>query len=157
MKINIYKVRGNTCIIYFERRNKQISGIGYIDKEDMDKILSCRWSINSRGYATYKPPNKKTIRLHSYLMKSKYIDHINRNPLDNRKKNLRISTYSDNQHNRGMFRNNTSGIKGIFKFTDSNGTTRYMSSIRIRGKFYQKNCKTKKEAIYYRKLWEKLL
>ena len=41
------------------------------------------------------------------------IDHINRNKLDNRKENLRIVTRSQNQMNRVIQKNNTSGYKGI--------------------------------------------
>lgn len=41
------------------------------------------------------------------------VDHINNNPSDNRPCNLREGTKSDNVSNRGLFKNNTSGIKGI--------------------------------------------
>ena len=37
------------------------------------------------------------------------IDHINRNPFDNRFCNLREATHSQNQHNRSMQANNTTG------------------------------------------------
>lgn len=40
-------------------------------------------------------------------------DHINQNPLDNRKANLRIVTNSKNLFNRGKNTNNTSGFKGV--------------------------------------------
>jgi len=42
------------------------------------------------------------------------VDHINRNPLDNRRANLRIVSASENQFNkRPVFKNNTSGYKGV--------------------------------------------
>ena len=41
------------------------------------------------------------------------IDHINRNPLDNRKENLRIVNNSINQRNKNVQSNNTSGISGV--------------------------------------------
>ena len=41
------------------------------------------------------------------------IDHINNDPTDNRICNLRNVTLSDNQHNRPLQHNNTSGARGI--------------------------------------------
>jgi hypothetical protein len=48
---------------------------------------------------------------------NKQVDHREKEleGLDNQRKNLRIGTSSDNQHNRGKNRNNTSGYKNIFK------------------------------------------
>jgi hypothetical protein len=41
------------------------------------------------------------------------IDHINKNRLDNRKKNLRFCTRSENLYNKTTNKNNTSGYKGV--------------------------------------------
>ena len=41
------------------------------------------------------------------------IDHINRNRLDNRIENLRVANHFENQHNKSIPKNNTSGIKGV--------------------------------------------
>ena len=42
-----------------------------------------------------------------------YIDHINHNPVDCRKENLRICTKSQNQYNSKIPINNKSGYKGV--------------------------------------------
>lgn len=43
------------------------------------------------------------------------VDHINRNPSDNRKENLRICSHMENMHNRKLNKNNKSGVAGVFK------------------------------------------
>lgn len=41
------------------------------------------------------------------------VDHINHDPLDNRRSNLRLATNSQNLFNRPMRKGNTSGYKGV--------------------------------------------
>jgi len=41
------------------------------------------------------------------------IDHKDRNPMNNRIENLRVVSKSENQHNHGLHRNNTSGYPGV--------------------------------------------
>lgn len=47
------------------------------------------------------------------LLPGEEIDHINRNPLDNRITNLRKVDRSGNLHNRGLLRTNRSGVTGV--------------------------------------------
>ena len=51
------------------------------------------------------------------------IDHINRNPLDNRLENIRLATREQNYFNMGRSSRNTSGIKGVH-FAKSKGLWR---------------------------------
>ena len=51
--------------------------------------------------------------LYVYGVLPKILDHINLNPSDNRIENLRIASMRENQANRGLSKNNTSGVKGV--------------------------------------------
>ena len=56
------------------------------------------------------------MKLHRFIMNppnDKVVDHINRNTLDNRKQNLRITDIRTNVINRGLQSNNTTGVTGV--------------------------------------------
>lgn len=61
----------------------------------------------------------------------KEIDHIDGNGLNNNPANLRLATKSENQHNRGANKNNTSGFKGV---SQDKQTKRWTAKIRLHGK-----------------------
>lgn len=89
----------------------------YVDADDYDKIKDYCWTehILQGGYhalETRRPGSKQIIRMH-YLIVGRNFDHKDRNPLNNRKFNLRAATRSENNQNRSMNKNNTSGIKGV--------------------------------------------
>jgi hypothetical protein len=70
-----------------------------IDLDDIDKVKNYRWYKNSHGYVYC---GSLRIKLHQIIIgrkKGKIIDHINGNKLDNRKKNLRHTSYSKNNRN----------------------------------------------------------
>ena len=81
-----------------------------IDDEDYENIINYPhpWRADKSRYtfyaASWKNINGKqnTIRMQNLILtapKGKLIDHINRNGLDNRRKNLRIVTQSENLKN----------------------------------------------------------
>jgi len=53
------------------------------------------------------------LYIHGYLPEND-IDHINRDRTDNRLTNIREASRSCNLRNRGNFKNNKSGVKGVF-------------------------------------------
>ena len=60
------------------------------------------------------------------------IDHINNDPSDNRIENLRECTDSQNQWNKRINRNNTSGVKNVRKSTRANS---FRVELSVHGKY----------------------
>lgn len=98
-------------------------GIGYtfkgeefwFDLEDYNKIKDYCWFVNSNGYITARCNNKQHILFHRVLFPDSItVDHITHNTSDNRKCNLRIATQSQNNINRSIMKNNTSGVTGVY-------------------------------------------
>lgn len=95
-----------------------------IDLDDIEKVKNIRWTLNE-GYAY----NSRLGAIHRYILNlnrnhnnhTDYVDHINRDKLDNRKLNLRITDNSGNQKNKGIQSNNTSGISGVTYTQTSTG------------------------------------
>lgn len=72
-----------------------------LDKEDYDKVLELKWSVETNRTGQIYFASKKG-RLHRLLVmcpKGLYVDHKNGNTLDNRKENLRICLKIQNQYN----------------------------------------------------------
>lgn len=87
----------------------------YFDKEDYELIKDYCWCDNGKGYlvAGGIGNGKKLVLMHQLVTGKKYQDHKNANKRDNRKENLRDATHSQNNMNRGVQSNNTSGITGV--------------------------------------------
>lgn len=103
-----------------------------ISIDDYDVISKYTWHY-SNGYIVGKV-NKKEVKIHRFLLQvddNEEIDHKNRNTLDNRRCNLRIVTRSVNCINRNIPKNNTSGVKGVYKIS---GYDRYGVQINACGK-----------------------
>jgi hypothetical protein len=59
------------------------------------------------------------------------IDHVNLDRADNRFINLRIASHNENQHNKTVQKNNTSGFKGVYK-----ARNKWSARIMVDGKRY---------------------
>ena len=111
---NTYDLSGEYGIGYTSNTNKEF----YFDLEDYNKIKDYCWceSHVKSGYiviSAQEPGTNKTIKMHQ-LIYGETCDHKDRNPLNNRKNNLRPATYSQQNMNRGIAKNNTSGFIGVY-------------------------------------------
>lgn len=58
--------------------------------------------------------------IHGHIPSGMVVDHINRDPWDNRLCNLRLATHADNSKNKAIQRNNTSGCPGVVLMKGTN-------------------------------------
>lgn len=109
--------------------------VAKISDEDYERINKHKYHVTN-GYAVRRSVvvngKSKPIYMHREIMETPDgmdTDHINGDRLDNRRGNLRICNRSQNQHNVGKPRNNTSGYKGVAR----NGK-RWASQIGVNGR-----------------------
>ena len=93
-----------------------------VDNKDYEYLSQFKWFCKKDFrtgifYAARSIPGK-TIFMHRIILKTpigKITDHIDGDGLNNLRNNLRIVAHCENSRNRGVNKNNTSGIKGVYK------------------------------------------
>lgn len=112
---NIYKdvIYNNKQYVVCNIVSPKITTKFVIDKDDYENVSQLNWCVTSVGYIAstqYVDGIKKLLLLHRFIMNVPYfpgkgaketVDHINRNPLDNRKENLRVVSQSEQNINQG--------------------------------------------------------
>ena len=149
-------------IAYFNLYNQKNEKIAtfIIDVCDIQKVKYHKWRL-SHGHVVTGLPSKGQQRDLSHIVldipKDDYVvvDHINGDPLDNTRGNLRICSQGENVLNKRFMSNNTSGFIGVSYKKDRD---RYDPEIR----FGYTRChlgmtKTIEEAVYKRYIAEQLL
>lgn len=116
-----------------------------IDLEDFEKCKQYTWGIFhtndklDKGIVEsfYIQTNKVGL-LHRYIMdapKGYQVDHKDKDTMNNRKSNLRLCTISQNQMNKKIQRNNTSGYPGVFYSKHVTiGAKPWCAKLRVNGK-----------------------
>jgi hypothetical protein len=130
-----------------------------VDDEDYDRLNEHKWYADKDGndkfYVKRNGNKQKKIRMHREITnapKGKVVDHINGNPLDNRKENLRVCSQQENCMNRRHRTDNKSGYKGVRYMKKTKGMINelskpWMAQIKFNQKvIYLGMYKTKEEA-----------
>lgn len=133
-----------------------------IDNKDYPLVKGYAWYITThnrvRAHVKGSKPYKK-IDLATLIMKppkGMVVDHINGNPLDNRRCNLRICTQAENCRNKRT-KVGAAGYIGVYKRKDVKSKP-YVASIKAHGKkLYLGTYKTAKEAAKARDLQARIL
>lgn len=108
--------------------------LALIDAKNIETVREGgRWYMFGR----YPASTITRCRLHQHILRNKgnghsiHTDHIDRNPLNNLEKNLRIVTPSKNVFNSGLYKHNRSGVKGVHW---NKQTRRWQARIEVNGK-----------------------
>jgi hypothetical protein len=117
------------------------------DKADYKIVASYRWNIMRGVYVICTCHSKL---LHRLIMnpttRKEVVDHINGNPLDNRRRNMRLCLQAENVRNSAKQRRNKSGYKGVYLDTSGRHVKPYVACIRVNGKRYRTRCNTARQA-----------
>ncbi len=94
-----------------------------IDKSDWDIVRGYRWWADRRTHTIYVRSTVKSggnVYLHRVILatKSSYVDHVNRNGLDNRRVNLRLATRDQNSYNTTTQDGCSSKFRGVSRYRD---------------------------------------
>lgn len=96
-----------------------------IDDSDYVFLNKFKWKAAKHGKKLYAARNtsrtlnngkQTSLHMHTVIMgtpKGMETDHIDNDGLNNQRKNLRICTRAQNQRNKGIYKSNTSGFKGV--------------------------------------------
>lgn len=98
--------------------------VAFVDDEDYERLVENRWQLMidpKRRIAGAKRTRNvrgkySIVLMHRVIMNAPdgiQVDHINRNPLDNRKNNLRFATHLENCRNRTGVPGSSSQFKGV--------------------------------------------
>ena len=101
----------------------KIGRFAIVDDADFAEMAKYAWTFKKKNrnvYAVRSQMNSSGrlvgIFMHRQILnppKQKWIDHRNRNGLDNRRDNLRTCNACQNSQNRGKSKKNTTGYKGV--------------------------------------------
>ncbi len=87
--------------------------IAIVDAADYESLSQWKWCV-SKGYAI-RNDGKTSLSMHRQILgfPESHVDHINGDPLDNRRINLRLATCAENNRNKKKHSNNSSGVIGV--------------------------------------------
>jgi len=108
-----YRIVDN--IVYLEVYNKEGEVVceTMVSLEDLDKVKGYRLYLCTFGARVMTNTREKFHRIILSAGEKTVVDHINRNPLDNRKENLRFVNRQQSNMNRSKAAGKTSVYKGV--------------------------------------------
>lgn len=111
-------------------------GVATVDLEDYARLARFVWHRDRNGYPFSRRVRQgkgKRVYLHRAVLRTRsrrYVDHMDGNPLNATRDNLRLATNSQNQANRRKVQGRVP-IKGV---TLHRGTGKYQAQLKHRGR-----------------------
>jgi hypothetical protein len=113
-----------------------------VDDADYERLSKFKWRADACGYAVRdiphpRRPGRKTVEfMHRALLglpfgDKRQGDHRNTCRQDNRRENLRVATNAENNRNKRLTKDNTSGLKGASWHSRDR---KWLSQIQLNGK-----------------------
>lgn len=104
-------------IVLYNNKSQEVAR-AIIDAEYAERFKKYKWRLGTNGRVETALKEKLVVRIQHIIMGMNpnmeiLIDHIDGDPLNNRKSNLRFCTNAENTKNQRKKKNNTSGFKGV--------------------------------------------
>ena len=123
-----------------------------IDEADAPLLDASGWTINSGGYVVRQVSHMGTNHialLHRIVICApahSLVDHIDGDPLNNQRSNLRLASHAENMRNSKTHKNNRAGLKGVYMDHPPHGT--WTAQVRCDGVIYRQHGFPSKEAAH---------
>lgn len=117
-------------------RRDAIVAYAEVDDEDFGTLSQFTWRLHSKGYATRsesRDGKEYRLMMHREVLDAGalQVDHIDKDKLNNTKKNLRVATNSQNQHNADAKTGSITGVRGVTWEAERN---KYRARVMLDGK-----------------------
>lgn len=96
--------------------------VALVDDDDFEKVSQYKWYAAKQKSKFRAATKGGRLLMHRLIMDVTdtkiLVDHIDTNPLNNQKENLRLCSVAENNKNRKAFKNNKTNYKGVFYRAD---------------------------------------
>jgi hypothetical protein len=130
-KVRPIRIEGNIAFIPLTQGYEAI-----IDADDVHLVEGRNWSADTRVNNVYarakvrqEDGSSKPVLLHKMLSGYAMTDHRDGNGLNNRRSNLRPATHAENMRNRSVYKNSSSGVRGVYP----RGSGKWRAAITVDG------------------------
>ncbi len=98
-----YKDQSHPYLINLTNNDNEVVAQAAVSEEDYERVKAMKWHLQQVGHAAGKVMGVVNIRMHHFIVGKPsdgyVVDHLDGNPLNNTRENLRHATHSQNMQN----------------------------------------------------------